>query len=414
MMFLIGRVTLGRRFSTAVARRAEDIMANPDCRPEDICMRVSYLGGVGDGNTAAKYARLAVFSRSEPEYTATTCQHIIGSMLQEKRHKDAYDLYDYFFKQHELTPNSQCCNYMIESRFQQGLVEEALDFHRSITPGMASGYPSKDTLRVLTKGLVHSGRLDQAEALLKARTTVDRFIFPDHVAFNNLIRGYLDLGNLDKANLVLHEFKRMLSSSIARSKSTYEFFNDNYPGYENSVTFLTATFMDYWFKQGKEVEAMECYNQSLLRANKLPVCPETGNALLKVLLRYGKKYHAWALYHQMFDQSGTDSNRRLQVGTVHIMVNECFDMGRCSEAIETYNKAGFSTGGYIITSCFQNGFLSEADSLFAFADSLAHGPASASFKPILHAYLKAGRIDDALESSNKMIDAALKEVSDLF
>lgn len=63
-----------------------------------------------------------------------------------------------------------------------------------------------------------------------------------------------------------------------------------------------TTFMDYWFKQGKEMEAMKCYERCVV-PNKLPVCSDTGSALLKILLKYGKKTHAWALYHDMFDQS---------------------------------------------------------------------------------------------------------------
>ncbi|KAG7561665.1 Pentatricopeptide repeat [Arabidopsis thaliana x Arabidopsis arenosa] len=371
---MIGRLIHGRRFCTTVPRRAEDIISNPDCRPTDLCLRVSYLvNSVGDLDTAAKYARLAVFTRINSEYTATTCKHIIGGMLRDKRHKDAYDLYDFFFNKHKLKPNSHCCNHIIESRFQQGLVEEALDFHRSIKSSVVHDYPSHDTFRVLTKGLVHYGRLDQAEALLKAKTVTT---YPDHVAYNNLIRGFLDLGNLDKANLVLDEFKRLFSLF--------------------------------------RVEAMECYHQSILVANKLPVCPETGNALLKVLLKYGEKKHAWALYHEILDQSGTD-NRRLGSDTVEIMVEECFDMGRCSEAIDTYSKAkarakkkNLLGKEYIITRCCEYGMLSEAESLFT--DSLF----VTTFKTIIDAYVKAGRIDDAIKTSNKMVDAALKELTYLF
>lgn len=147
-----------------------------------------------------------------------------------------------------------------------------------------------------------------------------------------------------------------------------------------------ATFMEYWFKQGKEVEAMECYNQSVL-PNKLLLCPETGNALLKVLLKYGQKSHARALYNDMSAQSGT-----LNSDTVQIMANKCFDAGRCSKEIKTYNKAS-------------------AESLLA--DSIGFIPVT-TFKTIIDVALKDGRIDDALKTSNKMFDMALKEVSEQF
>ncbi|CAN6931210.1 unnamed protein product [Brassica oleracea] len=378
-MSLIRRMFGRRSFCTAVARKAEDIMKNPDCRTWELSSRVSYLvNSVGDLDTAARYSRLAVFSKpdDEPEVTVHTCETIIGSMVRAKRHKDAYDLYDYFFNKHTLKPNSSCCNHIIESRFQQGLVDEALDFHRTVK-GVVPDYPSEASLRVMTKGLVHSGRFDLAQALLKGSSKM----FPDHVAFNNLIQGFLDIGNLDKANHLFEEFKRSLSSSIADYKSTWDFFYRGYPRYENRVAFLMATFMEYWFKQGKEVEAMECYNQSVL-PNKLLLCPETGNALLKVLLKYGQKSHARALYNDMSAQSGT-----LNSDTVQIMAK-----GRCSKEIKTYNKAS-------------------AESLLA--DSIGFIPVT-TFKTIIDVALKDGRIDDALKTSNKMFDMALKEVSEQF
>ncbi|XP_048622953.1 pentatricopeptide repeat-containing protein At3g60980, mitochondrial-like [Brassica napus] len=204
-------------------------------------------------------------------------------MFRNKRHKDAYDLYDFFFNKHKLIPTNRCCNCIIESRFQQGLVDEALDFHRSIK---YRGYPNDDTLR---------------------------------------------------ANLVLDEFKRAWSA-FALSSSWHKPDSLSLE-YEQRLALLMATFMEYWFKQGKEMEAMKCYEPCVgVANNNLP--PDTGNALLKILLKYCKKTHAWALYHDMFDQSQSGiSSRPLDSGTVKIMVGECFDMGRCSQAIDTYNKA---------------------------------------------------------------------------
>ncbi|KAL0748924.1 hypothetical protein Bca101_030926 [Brassica carinata] len=339
-------------------------------RELQLSSRVSYIANsVGDLDTAARYSRLAVFSKpdDEPEVAVHTCETIIGSMVRAKRHKDAYDLYDYFFNKHTLKPNSSCCNHIIESRLQQGLVDEALDFHRTVK-GMVPDYPSEASLRVLTKGLVHSGRFDLAQALLKGSSKM----FPDHVNTRPIT--------------CLKNSKRSLSSSIADYKSTWDFFYRGYPRYENRVAFLMATFMEYWFKQGKEVEAMECYNQSVL-ANKLLLCPETGNALLKVLLKYGQKSHARALYNDMSAQSGT-----LNSDTVQIMANKCFDAGRCSKEIKTYNKA-------------------RAESLLAY--SIGFIPVT-TFKTTIDVALKDGRIDDALKTSNKMFDMALKEVSEQF
>lgn len=101
------------------------------------------------------------------------------------------------------------------------------------------------------------------------------------------------------------------------------------------------------------------------------------------------------------------------------MVDECFDIGRCSQAIETYNQARtnnkFLDNTYIITRCCENGMLSEAESLFAVSLGRGFGGADvAIFKTMIASYLNAGRVDDALKTSNMMIDSSLIEVSKLF
>ena len=58
--------------------------------------------------------------------------------------------------------------------------------------------------------------------------------------------------------------------------------------------------------------------------------------------------------------------------------------------------------------------LSEAESLFALSLGLGFGVVDvAVFKTMIAAYLNAGRIDDALKTSNMLIDASLIEVSRL-
>ncbi|EOA12008.1 hypothetical protein CARUB_v10012692mg [Capsella rubella] len=411
-MSLIRRLNLGRRFCTAVPRRAEDIMSNPDCRPKQLCLRVWYLiRFVGDLDTAAKYARLAVYSRRNSEFTTTTCQFIIEGMLRDERCEEAADLHYFLFNKHKLRPNVHCANSIFKSslKIQRGFFtfDRVFNLHKEAVKSVKLyDYPSTDSFRVMTKGLVHSGRLDLAKAVLEDKT-VDRIIYPDHVAFNNLIRGFLGLGNLDEANRLLLEFKRLFYNALSVTKDDLHHSN-----FENRVAFLTATFMEYWFKQGKELEAMNCYNRAVL-SNRLLVCAETGNALLVVLLKYGEKNHAWKLYRELLDRNATDS------GTIKIMVDECFDTGRFSEAMETYKEARaknhFLSDKYTITKCCENGMLSEAESVFV--DSLAVDLGyidTITFKTMIDAYVKAGRIDDAIKTSNKMIDATLKEVSDLF
>ncbi|XP_023636131.1 pentatricopeptide repeat-containing protein At3g60980, mitochondrial [Capsella rubella] len=361
-MSLIRRLNLGRRFCTAVPRRAEDIMSNPDCRPKQLCLRVWYLiRFVGDLDTAAKYARLAVYSRRNSEFTTTTCQFIIEGMLRDERCEEAADLHYFLFNKHKLRPNVHCANSIFKSslKIQRGFFtfDRVFNLHKEAVKSVKLyDYPSTDSFRVMTKGLVHSGRLDLAKAVLEDKT-VDRIIYPDHVAFNNLIRGFLGLGNLDEANRLLLEFKRLFYNALSVTKDDLHHSN-----FENRVAFLTATFMEYWFKQGRFSEAMETYKE------------------------------ARAKNHFLSDK---------------YTITKCCEKGA--------DSLFFDVDGYIITRCCENGMLSEAESVFV--DSLAVDLGyidTITFKTMIDAYVKAGRIDDAIKTSNKMIDATLKEVSDLF
>lgn len=124
--------------------------------------------------------------------------------------------------------------------------------------------PSNVTYRFLTKALIDAGRIDEAYELLLDMA------YANSVVYNNLIAAYLQLGNLDKANQLFDDLKMrcLVYDSV-----------------------VNATFMEWFFKEGREKEAMESYD-SLLN-HKFRMRPETCNALLEVLLKHGKKTEAW-------------------------------------------------------------------------------------------------------------------------
>jgi pentatricopeptide repeat protein len=114
-----------------------------------------------------------------------------------------------------------------------------------------------------------------------------------------VIKGFLELGNLEKADEFFNELKERCLV---------------YDGVIN------ATYMDWWFKQGKDKEAMESYKSWQDRNFK--VVPATCNTILEVLVKYGKKEAAWALFEHMLDNHTPPTHQGVNSDTFNTMVNE--------------------------------------------------------------------------------------------
>ncbi|CAL9236724.1 unnamed protein product [Arabidopsis halleri] len=394
-MFLCRQlVHVGRVFNNSLSRFFST--SNLDCRPLALRVRVDFLIRLSDLDTAARHARLAAFSNTRVYDDATdqfniscTCNAIIGAMCEAKRYIDALDLFHYFFRESNIKPERGYFNHIIKYHLDQGRVDEALNIYDSSLANSASK-------SLIAKGLVDAGRLDEAINLLKP----SGFFFSLSSDVSKcLIPGLLGRGDVEKANEELAELKGITTVYDA--------------GY-NDVANVSSAFMEYWFEQGNEEEAMKCYNNLKLvkDANATTV-----NTLLDLLLRYGKKTEAWSLFDQVLD---SDEMFNLDQDTLNIMVNECFNMGRFDQAIQTFNKVKASKLNCAHVRCYRNiitrfyecGMLLEAERFFEefCLDKLAH-PDVSIYTTMIDAYLKAGRTVDALRMSNRMVDAFLGQVA---
>ncbi|CDY20645.1 hypothetical protein Bca4012_093848 [Brassica carinata] len=357
--------------------------------------RVQSLIRASDLDAASKLARQSVFSRTPP--IVFTCNAIIAAMYRAERYGESISLFDYFFKKSSIVPNVVSYNQIINAHCDEGHVEEALEVYRYVLTNSPFA-PSSVTYRHLTKGLVSSGRLGDAASLL--REMLSKGQAADSIVYNNLIKGYLELGDLIKANEFFDELK---------SKCTV------YDGIVN------ATFMEYWFEKGNDEEAMECY-RSLLE-KRFRMHPHTGNVLLGVFLKYGKKNEAWGLFDEMLDNHTLPDISSVNSETVSIMVNECFEMGEFEEAVEAFKRVGrkptsrplvMDYVGYcnIVTRFCERGMLTEAERLFAESVAKSWPPDAASHRVMIDAYLKAGRVEDAVKMLDRMVDVNLRVVAD--
>ncbi|XP_020886680.1 pentatricopeptide repeat-containing protein At3g60980, mitochondrial [Arabidopsis lyrata subsp. lyrata] len=372
------------RFSSSVSVSSglprpprRDYMANSDCRAVPLRDRVAFLIRLSDLDTAAKHARLAPFAENDKEYAVDwVCGAIIVAMCKAKRYRDALDLIRYFFNEHKMIPPKGSFNHVLK-----GVLDD-------------SSNATKTLLKV--KRLAQAGSFDEAMDSVSVKGCM-RQIKPFGMCLdvsNSLIRELLDLGKFKEALKLFGEIK----------------IKDDH----NRAAVASATFMEYWFKKGKEDEAMECYNNLL--ATKLTKIESTGSiALLKVLLKYDKKTQAWALFHHLVDSDRQTKYEFVDSDKLNpIMVNECFKMGQIHAAIQTFKipMADPDASGLrnIITCFCELGLLKEADHFFAKMPRDCT-PDVSTYKALMDAYVKAGRVDDILQISNHMVDASLSQVA---
>ncbi|CAN4110762.1 unnamed protein product [Withania somnifera] len=342
--------------------------------------RVQSLIRAGDLDSAAAVARHAVFSNTRP--TVFTCNAIIGAMYL-------------LFNQYNIIPNVVSYNYLIVSHCEAGEVDEGLKVYSHIIEN-APFSPSAVTYRHLTKGLIDSDRITEAVDLL--REMLNKGHGADSLVYNNLILGFLNLGNLEKANELFDELKERCTV---------------YDGVVN------ATFMDCFFKQGKVKEAMESYRSLLDK--KYRMVPATCNVLLEVLLRHGRETEAWALFDAMLDDHTPPTFQAVNSDTFNLMVNECFRLGKVSEALETFKKVGkglktrafaMDVAGYnnMITRLSELEMMEEAEKHYMELCNKSLSPDVTTYRTMIEAYVKMENVEGTLEKYTKMVEAGLRVI----
>ncbi|KAF3599743.1 hypothetical protein F2Q69_00038184 [Brassica cretica] len=384
-------------------------------RPED---RITILGGpsallgrvkfliddIVDLDVAAKHARRAAAwkKRMAPHRAIETCNAIIGAMCDAGRSGDAIDLFDFFFNKSEMKPNISSCNLIIKSHCEHGRLDDALRLYTHLSSSEnTTPSPDHKTYDLLTKALVDAGTINQAlDLLLEGRRVL--FNFQEPGMYMNLVRGFLEQGNLDMAYQLRDDFT---TCSI-----------------RNKIAVLDSVFVEHLFKQGKDEEAMELYRSSVNNKDGFTANGTVGNPYLKLLLTYGQKKQAWALFQYMLDNYVCCFG--FNKDTVNMMVNECFDVGRFGDAVNVFNKAkatlqyGLPVEAYrnIITRLCQNGRLSDAETMFnrLVKEQGYHKPDVETYKALIRAYVESSRVEDAVQTSNKMIASKLHRATQLF
>ncbi|CAO2190626.1 unnamed protein product [Urochloa humidicola] len=341
--------------------------------------RVQSLIRSGDLDGASAAARAAVSSRVRP--TVFTCNAVAAAMVRAGRHDDAVALFEFFFRRSDIVSY----NTLILAHCEAARVDDAMLVYRGMLAS-APFSPSAVTFRHLTKGLVAAGRIRDALDLL--REMINRGSGADSLVYNNLIAGYIDLDDWDKA---------------------FELFNELT---EKCVVYdgvVHTTFMEGYWKQGKDKEAMDNYQSLLQRGFKMT--PATCNVLLETLFKHGKHKEANDLWETMMDNHTPPSFIGINAESYSVMVNQCFKEGKFQEAIEVFHRqprknVQMDVGCFnnIIGKLCENGMLAEAEKLFEEMETKSVLPDVYTYTYLVDSCFKEGRVEDTMQYFYKMAD----------
>lgn len=343
-----------------------------DNRPISLRYRVTAMIEMSILDKASKLSRLAVLDEFRVDRdTVFICNSVIGAMCSAKRYDEALSLFNYFFNESETLPNVLSCNLIIKAHCDQGRLDDALELYRHI---LVDGrlVPGIETYMILTKALVDAKRFDEACDLVRSMSCCSFMVY------DILIRGFLDIGKFVKASQILEELKGP-SSKLARRE------------YDKAIAIFNVSFMNYWFKQGKDEEAMEIL--AALEDSQL-LKPIVGNRGLKVLVEHGKKTEAWELFGKMTEIYDSE--------TIDIMSK---DFSEKTLPFKLLRKTCYRT---MIASLCEHGKVFEAEELFdemvtyVDGEDLLVGPDLSTFRAMINGYVKVGAINDAFQTLNMM------------
>lgn len=110
--------------------------------------------------------------------------------------------------------------------------------------------------------------------------------------------------------------------------------------------------------------------------------------------------------------------RKFDSESCNIMVDECFKLGKISEAVEIFHKSVGTVShpqlAYrnLITRFCEQDLLSEAEQFFAeMCSKKFFLPDVPTYRTMMDAYVKKGRVSDAVKTVNQTLDASLTYIA---
>ncbi|CAI9285655.1 unnamed protein product [Lactuca saligna] len=262
-------------------------------------------------------------------------------------------------------------------------------------------------------------------------------IVPNVVSYNFLI-GLIDAGRIDEAVSLLWT---MIWNGKGADSHVF-----------NNISYLDISIWIIWKKRMNSLMNLNSVAGFMMVSSMQPSWSGSSVKLLEVLLKWDKKPEAEALFNSMLDTHNPHVFSAVNSDTFNIMVNECFKIGKGSEAYSVFKKVGKSpkskkplidmdretyfdndvmdsvfkkifnapmtksfsmdTAGYsnIIMRYCENDMIDDSEKMYVEMLMKYLSPDVNIYKTLIDAYFNAGRIDKAIEKYTTMVDDGLRVI----
>ncbi|KAJ8458636.1 hypothetical protein OPV22_031562 [Ensete ventricosum] len=271
-----------------------------------------------DLDEAALLVRHSIYSNCRP--TIFTANAVLNALLRQSRYADLLSLHR-FITQANVAPTVITVNLLLQAYCDCRKTDIALEHFRLLLKDDAPFPPSPTTYRIVTKGLIDNGKLDQALEF-KDDMLAKAFVSPDPLVYNHLMWGFVKKGDHDKVVSLYEELLEKLGGGKILDGIVY------------------GNLMKGYLGKGMEKEAMETYHDVLGEGSKVRFGAVSYNQVLDALGRTGKLEEAIALFDRMLKEHDPPRSITVNLGTYNVMADAYCLARRFQDAITVFGRMG--------------------------------------------------------------------------
>ncbi|KAG6490882.1 pentatricopeptide repeat-containing protein At3g49240, mitochondrial-like [Zingiber officinale] len=359
----------------------------------DLHNRILKLVRENDLDEAALFTRHSIYSNCRP--TIFTVNAVLNALIRQCRYADFLSLHR-FITQASVAPNIITVNLLLQAYCDCRKTDIALEHFRLLLKDDAPFPPSATTYRILAKGLVDNGKIEQAVEL-KDDMLAKAFVAPDPVVYNHIMQGFLKKGDPDTVVSLFEELQEKLGGGKVLDGIVY------------------GNLMKGYFGKGLEEQAMEIYRDVLGEGSKVRLESVSYNLVLDALGRNGKLEEALNLFDRMLKEHNPPRRITVNLGTFNVMVDAYCIAGRFQDAITVFGqmseqKCVPDTLSYnnLIDQLGSNKFVAEAEVLYKEMSERGISPDEYTYVLLVEACFGMDRVDDATGYFQKMVELGLR------
>ncbi|MCL7047154.1 hypothetical protein MKW94_018623 [Papaver nudicaule] len=343
-----------------------------------------------DLEEASLYTRHSIYSNCRP--TVFTCNTVMAALIRQSKYADFLTLHR-FITQAGVVPNVVTYNLLINAYCDCRKTDTALEHYRQLINN-APFSPSPTTYRILVKGLVDNGKLEQALPLRDAM--IEKGLKPDPAVYNYLMSGLVKNGDSDGALGLFEELKSKIGGTV-------------------SDGIVYGNLMKTYFLKGMEKEAMDCYQEAVGENSSIRMSAVAYNSVLDALNKNGKYDEAMELFDKVCCEHNPPMKITVNLGTFNVMVDGFCAQKKFKDAIEVFRSMGDKrcnpdtvSFNNLIEQLCGDSMVAEAEELYNEMGERGIKPDEVTYVLLMDACFSENRADDANGYFGKMLGSELR------